>query len=221
MLKKLSKKKIHTRYKLKDGRLVPGASTIARYDAPSPHLMRWAYNCGVRKENFDEVRNLAAEIGTSTHFLIEGKLNGFECDLSDYSQNVIDAAQTCLENFWRVWEENEMTLLGSEIKLVSEEYEYGGTLDLLCLNRRNEKTLWDYKVTSGVYFGHRAQLSGYQALHDENFPDDPILTRALVRIPKDKDQNAEVHHQSNRDMELHFEAFKAQLKLYYALKAIK
>lgn len=210
MIQKLDRKRTHQLYHLADGTRAVGASTIAKYGPSSPALMGWAYKCGQRGENFNDVRDKAANIGTCGHFLIECFLNGDTADLSDFSTEVIETAEQAFANFQKWWIEGGFTSLKSEVQLVSETHRYGGTLDNICLDRDSRLCLLDFKVTTGIYVEHLYQLSGYEELHNENF-DEKITRRAIVRIPKEE-KKPQVKWLDKPDP--YFQVFLKRLELY-------
>ena len=63
-LKKASK--AHIRYKLKDGTVVPGATTITGL-LNKPFLITWANRLGLEGIDSTKYRDAAADIGTLAH----------------------------------------------------------------------------------------------------------------------------------------------------------
>ena len=57
---------VHQRYYTKDGEMVAGSTTILGVMA-KPSLIRWAWNCGIKGEDYTKVRDSAGSVGTITH----------------------------------------------------------------------------------------------------------------------------------------------------------
>src|SRR6266851_305501 len=89
---KFERDKSHTTYKLRNGKRVPGASTIAKIgDDPTP-LIYWAANLAKEGKDWTKVRDTAGRIGTLTHYLDQCHLRGEEADLSEFSAEEQDKA---------------------------------------------------------------------------------------------------------------------------------
>jgi hypothetical protein len=68
-----NKNAVHQRYYTKDGELVAGSTTILSVMA-KPNLIRWAWNCGIKGEDYTKVRDSAGSVGTITHLMITEEL---------------------------------------------------------------------------------------------------------------------------------------------------
>ncbi len=220
MIRKLTKKKAHPSYKLASGKRVPGSSTIAKISDDSGGLLNWAYQCGIRGENFNEVRDLAANIGTVAHFKIETFLAGDTADLSDFSPNVTSVAETAFQNFLRWWEAEKFTHWKGEVESVSEKYEYGGKLDELCFDRDKRLTLLDFKVTSGIFTAHYTQTASYRNLANES--NERLVERtAVVHIPKEENHDVHAYSKSEVEWAAYFNLFLCNLATYNALRVVQ
>src|ERR1051326_1325284 len=87
-----SKTKSHQRYKLSDGTIVPGGSTIAKIGDDTSALMYWAWKCGMDGKDYRKVKCEAADIGSLAHFLVECHLRGQTPDYSEFSKQDLDRA---------------------------------------------------------------------------------------------------------------------------------
>ncbi len=216
-LRKLSATRAHVRYKLKDGSIVPGGSTISRVGEDQSHLIAWAWNLGMEHQDYKKVTDHAANIGSVAHFLIECWLKGDEPNLEEYSKLAIDAGHLIFEKFKTSWTKEGLTYVASELELVSETYRYGGTLDIVARDRDKELVLVDEKSSPSIYGSFYRQLSGYEHLWNEN-NEEPIKRRVIFRHGKDNPKDTEIRWLDYLDK--HFEVFKNQINLYYAFRSI-
>jgi hypothetical protein len=214
---KYDRKADHVIYKLKDGRRVIGASTVAKVTDDYSALMRWAHSEGRAGRSFDGSRQEAADAGAVGHFMIECHLKGNTPDLSDFSGTAIDIGETIFLKFLDFWQQEGLNLVASELALVSEIYEYGGTLDVVARDRNNRLVLIDEKSSKGIYESHLFQLSGYEHLWNENNAE-RITRRAIFRNGKKEKGDTEIRWMG--DMDKYFACFKAQNDFIKAKKKI-
>ena len=102
--------------------------------------------------------------------------------------------------------------LKNELKLVSERYQYGGTIDCLA-SLNGKKTLIDYKTCNGIWDSHRIQVAAYYNLLQENNIE--VEQAVILRIGRSEEEEYfEYVPVSPKQLKLGFETFKAALKLY-------
>lgn len=176
--------KAHIRYRTKSGVLVPGVTTVLNLLA-KPALIYWAWDLGMKGEDFKKVRDKAADIGTVAHYLIECDIKGLKPDLGDFSPNVVKKALIAFEAFrnWRAVYKVET--VDCECGLVSEKYLYGGTIDWVARDNTGSLLLLDVKTSKGIYDEMRYQLAAYWHVWDENHPDMPIRKAAIIKLSKE------------------------------------
>lgn len=206
----------HTIYKLSDGRIVPGVTSVIAASSGAEkvnNLIRWANRLG--KEGYDAATEsaLLAEIGSCTHELIRAHLKQVEPDLSCFAANLQEEAQNCFDLYLQ-WEKAH-TIKPSlvECPMVSEQYGYGGTLDLYA---EIDGRLWlvDFK-TGGVYDDAFIQSAAYRyMLLEHGYRVDDAL---VLQIPRKKERFA-VYECDNWQHD--FEVFLACLHLYNLRKAV-
>ena len=213
---KFPKDRAHITYKLKSGRKVPGASTVAKIGDDPSALLHWAWNCGKEGIDFKKVREHAADIGTLAHFLIQCHLRGQEADLSEFSAEQQDKASNAFLKFLEFFDAQKLTPVAVEKPLVSEQYGFGGTLDLVA--KDGGIVLLDWKTSNAIYRPYLLQLAGYEQLWNENSDLDYIDKRAIIRIGKTEANDLEVRWLS--DMTPYWEAFRCQLELYRAFQRL-
>lgn len=215
---KLSRKKAHQVYKTKDGKTVVGASTICKVGEPIEHLLNWYHRLGIEGIDPKEVMAEAAGIGTVGHFMIHCHFNGDVGDFSDFSANEIAGGQLMYDKFLRVWSDQDLELVSSEIQLVSEKHGFGGTLDLVARRRKTGKlALADVKSSPNIYPSMILQLSGYEALWNET-NEEPIGDRVIFRLDKKDPEKTDIRWLGNLDN--HFTHFLNQLACYNSRKLI-
>ena len=212
----MSKTKLHTRYYNHSGQLVPGVTTIIgdTLGWNKNILMAWQKKTLLAGEDPDKVRDKAADIGTIAHYLIECHLAGTEPDLTDYAIKDIDQARKCLSAYLDWASANHVEMLQSEAKLVSEEYQYGGTADKIAYIN-GVLGLMDFKTSRDVYPEMRVQIAAYGAAWRESFPDMPIQEYHILRISK---EDASFQHHRYSDLTAAFEVF-CHLREIYRLRS--
>lgn len=220
MTVKFSRDRGHIRYRLKDGSIVPGASTIGKIGDGADALIHWAWQCGMEDKDYRKVRDNAADIGTIAHFLIECHIKGHEPDTSELSPADVSKAENSFLKSLEWWDASGLKPIGdSEVQLVSERHRYGGTIDLPCIDGDGKRVIVDWKTSNAIYDSHQSQLAGYWALWNENRPSEQADRCIIVRIGKSEANDLEVREVHNPDM--WFDVFKAQLGLYWARRAMK
>lgn len=215
MLRKLQRHAPHQKYFLRDGKQVTGASTIAKIGDDPGGLINWAWKRGKEGLDYRTVRGEYADAGTVCHGLIEAYLIGDTIDLSDFSPESIMEAESGFRAFREWWEKEHMVFMYSELQLVSQEYGYGGTLDITARDPEKRVCLLDIKHTNTIRESHLRQLSGYEALWNENYADEQIARRAILNT------KGGMTPKWCGPMGRYFTTFLAQLTLMNAMKMEK
>lgn len=194
-------------YRNADGKRLKGVTTILNV-LNKPALVGWAYKQGKDNLPLYESRDKAANAGTLAHSFIEHHLKGLpEPSRDGLPKDVIDKAESCFLAFLDWERAHQFGMVQSELSLVSEIYQYGGTIDIGAIV--NELGIVDIKTSKGVYFTMQVQISAYGNLWNEHFPDRPIKGYHLLRLG---DQGDFAHHYwPNLDKE--WEVFKACLTI--------
>jgi Holliday junction resolvase-like predicted endonuclease len=213
---KLQKKKAHQRYKTVAGKVVPGGSTICKIGEPADGLFKWHYRLGAEGLDPDAVMSEASGIGTVAHFMIQCSFTGDVGDFSEFSEVEVNAGQLVYEKFVKVWREQGLEFVASELQLISEEHQYGGTLDIVA-KKNGQLVLVDVKSSPQIRGSMYRQLAGYENLWNEN-NSAKIEQRVIFRLDKVDPEKTDIRWLGNMDK--HLDIFLAQLKLYYAFKAL-
>ena len=202
--------KIHTVYKTADGLKVPSVTTVLSVLNKGNALIHWAWDLGCKGIDYRTFRDDKASIGTCVHQMILAHLKGEEVDTSDYTEKQVDLAETCFLKYleWEKGKDIKPILL--ETPLVSETYQYGGTIDNLCFLDGKE-TLIDYKTSKGIYDENFMQVAAYEHLI---FETQKIIVSDLLilRIGRDETEGFEERRLDN--INRYFEIFKHCLEIY-------
>lgn len=159
-------------YKNSLGKRVPSVTTVlSQWGIKTEPLKWWAYKMG--QEGKDLREKPEANIGTIAHYLIDCDIKNKEPDLSQYPMELIEPARKCFISFQEWKSRHNFKPIESEISLVSEIYQFGGTLDCIALID-GRLSIPDWKTGQEIYEDHVLQVVAYQMLWDENFPKDKI-----------------------------------------------
>jgi hypothetical protein len=208
--------KAHQQYTNSKGVRLPGVTTVIGL-LDKPALIRWAYNLGRAGEDMYKTKDLAADMGTCTHYLLECFLIGEEPDLDHFTPFCQREAGRLFANF-KKWHkrQGEMETLGSEIQMVSENWQFGGTIDWVA-RHYGETTLFDFKTSTGIYLEARLQMAAYWAMWDENHPEDPIQKVIIIHLDK---RTYQVTPHPFDEMGLEWDMFKLLRSLYQVKKQL-
>jgi len=204
----MPKTKLHTQYRLKNGTLVPGTTTVLSIlDKPAIHF--WIAKLTREGQDWTKVRDQAADIGTISHYLILCDLKGGIPDLSAYAQADIEKAHNAIRSY-KAWKaHNDVIPIGVEESLVSEKWGYGGTFDLLA-NINGVPTICDFKTSGALYDDYSTQIAAYAELVRECKHLDP--QGKLIRI--NKGNNDDFESKTVDRLDKRFELFRHLLRVY-------
>lgn len=228
MAKTINKKtKAHTRYKNAEGLVVPSVTTIIGQNLGwnKGALIGWARKMALQGIDPNKERDEAADIGTLAHALIEEHitttaphLEPVIVDRSLYSPANLEKAESAFRAYldWEEKEEIDLTdpRVRSEERIVSEWYQYGGTLDFIA-PLHGTMTLIDFKSTNHLFVEHKIQLAAYEWLYEEKYGEK--IPTLLLQIGKEE---ADFHPHSFADLSNHFEVFKHLIKLHALHKEV-
>lgn len=217
------KTKAHQRYRLKPneqwpkGEIVVGVTTVVGI-LNKPALVPWANRIGLQGIEVGRYVDDKADIGTLAHAKIIGELTGQEVDVSDYSQQQIDAADNACLSFYEWQRTHDLIIKEAEKALVSEKHKFGGQFDIYGqINGTTE--LLDLKTGSGIWEEHYYQLGGYLLLLEEHHY--PVGLIRILNIPRSENENFQEITLSGRMMELAKEMFLDCLSIYNRKKEVK
>ena len=206
-------------YKLKDGTQVSGTTTIISQNLGwnKQALMYWANQVGQDGKSHRDVSKEAADAGTCCHYLIDCHIKRIEPDLSTFTPDNINKAETGFLNFLE-WEKMvDLRTVATEVNLVSEKYRYGATPDLIG-TVVDKLALIDWKTSNGVYSDYLLQLAAYRVAWEEVHPEQPLEGGFhLLRISK---EDAAFHHHHWGSLPEAWDAFECLLKLHKLQKIL-
>lgn len=213
-VEKVSHIKAHQRYKLADGTIVPGATTVLGLLA-KPQLIKWANNLGLQGIDSTKYVDKLATIGTLAHLMVENHLTGKEHIYPEYSKEDIDRAENAFIKFLDWEKQYQVKVIFNEKQLVSEEYRFGGTVD--CYAEINGKmTLLDFKTSKAIYEEHIIQLAAYKQLLKENGYE--VEEVRILRIGRTEEEGFEERKEVN--LENHWKLFEHLIRVYELKKVI-
>lgn len=155
--------------------------------------------------------------GTILHYLIECDLKDIKPVLTQYSQELIDLAETGFLNYLE-WKGNvKFKVYKIEISLIHKELWYGSTLD--CVAYINGKlSSFDWKLATDIYEDYLIQIESYRQNWNFNYPSEPLQGMHLLKI--DKEKSSYTHKYWEQCPEA-WEAFLCALKLHKLHKVLK
>ena len=207
----------HQRYRLADGTIVPGVTTIVGL-LNKPHLVAWANKMGLQGIDTTAYTAAAAGAGSCAHEIIQAMVGGPEVDFSKYTGEEIEAARNAADKF-RAWLVNhDMQTHMIEEQIVSERYRTGGTIDWYG-ELDGKMTLVDIKTSGNVYAEHVIQVAAYAQLQkDEEYPIEEVRILRYSREDADDHRDMRV---SDRLLEAGFNIFLHLREVYDLQKEIK
>lgn len=196
----------HRPYHLADGAIIPSVTTILGV-LDKPGLPHWAWECGKEGLDYREVRDAAGRVGTIAHYLIACHLKGEEADYL-IPPDEADKAERCLRKYLAWEKEHPLSPVMIETPLISEEFRYGGTPDLLA-ELNGEFVLVDFKTGGAIYDSYFYQVAAYrQLLTEQGWP---VASARILRISAD-DSDFEEVVKTNLDVE--WQIFQHCLEIY-------
>lgn len=185
--------KAHTIYKVADGTRVPGVTTYLNV-LNKPALIKWANNLGLRGIDSTRFVDDLADAGTLAHNMILAHFKDETPDFADFTEYNIELASNSFLSFKEWAKPFTIEPVLCETPLVSEQYRFGGTPDLLA-NVDGIATLLDFKTGKALYPEHFIQVAAYRQLLIEN--DYAVDELKILRIGRDADEGFEVKPVTN------------------------
>ena len=205
-------------YYLKDGKKVPGVTTVLGRFKESGALMYWAWQQGTQGKDFRETKQIAADAGTLAHAMVEAHLREEPAPtLDEVDPEIIEKAQKGFENYLSFEKMTKLVITPLEQPMVSEKYGFGGTPDAI-LTLDGVPAMGDWK-TGGLYIDALLQMAAYQVLYEETHPAEWLPGGFhLCRFNKETADFAHYHFQDLSDAWMMFEHLLAAYNLDKVLK---
>jgi len=212
-------------YRTKDGKKVPGVTTIIGRFKDSGGLLWWAFEQGKLAEqgvinSLYDKRDEAADAGTLAHAYVEKYINTGEIPILSANPTDIEIqAYQGFQNYLQWAENNRIKITKQEMEMVSEVYKFGGCPDAIGIDANGKLCLLDWKNSNAIYQDYLIQLSAYRQLHEENHPDQPITGGFhLLRFSK---AHADFSHHYWSELDDAWELFKLYRIAYDLDKKLK
>ena len=206
----------HTIYKNEKGKRLKSVTTIINGNLGwnKGALIGWTRKHCLNGDDSMKLLKEAGRIGTLAHKMIEEYINGGSVCLDDYTPNEISQAKTAYYGFHKWFEDNDVKFYETELKLVSEQYQFGGTMDAVCeVNGR--LILADWKTSSDIYSEYLIQAAAYRQLYTEYHNYDhwyKIKGATILKLNKEI-TGYEEHHYKIKDLNWGWKMFKLLLKI--------
>ena len=207
--------KAHRTYRLEDGTIVPGVTTILGI-LNKPALVKWANNLGLQGIDSSKYVDEKAAIGTLAHQMIADYLRGEETDTSEYSKIQIDQAENAVLAFFEWEKAHPIEVVLIEEPMVSEQFRFGGTVD--CLGKINgDLCLIDFKTSKGIFPEMMIQVVAYrQLLIEHGYAIDQVI---ILRVGRTDDEGFEERRVN--ELGKRWEIFRHCLEVYRLQKEVR
>jgi PD-(D/E)XK nuclease superfamily len=207
-------------YRTKDGKRVPGTTTITGRFKEAGGLIHWAWEQGIAGVDYRKTRDEAGDKGHLAHELIDADIHGRDPEIpDDVDPEILARAEQGFASF-RAWRSQvHLEIVDTERPLISEIHRFGGTYDAIA--RINGATaLLDWKSGAGIYQDHVVQLAAYRALIRERNPHDAPADAYILRVGKDW---GDFHYHSipSSALDLAWRAFLLMRELFELDKPLK
>jgi hypothetical protein len=195
----MSKFKIHTKYKTKNGEVVPSVTTILNSQCGwnKSILMNWGIRMVKEGKDPHAYTKDAADTGTLAHALCEANINNEDYEIgADWTENQTARAMKALFAFKEWREQTKPKFVAAEMKLVSEKHKVGGTADGV-FKIGKKLYIYDIKTSRDVYDEMKLQLGMYTHMYEEIQPKAKIDGGVILRL--DKETGDFHYHSIHRD----------------------
>lgn len=230
--------KAHIRYYNEAKKRLPGVTTIIGI-LNKPLLVNWANRIGLQGINVKDYVSDKADIGTLDHEMMftdlknvmamlrpEGEIlleqvdeNHVPLRIKGYFTGIqLEIAQNGFKKYLNWKKEHTITPIILEEGMVSEKFQFGGTIDNYSLFD-GVLTLIDYKTCKALYLEHFIQVSAYRQLLREN--GHKVRLTAILRVGRDENEGFEYHKIPAKKMALCWKLFKHCLAIYGLQKQLR
>jgi len=209
--------KAHVSYFNKEGKRLPGTTTILGV-LNKPLLVPWANKLGLQGINVRDYVDDKADIGTLVHEMMFCDLKGIDVDCDYYTKIQIDIALNSFKKYLEWKKQHTIEPLVLEEPMTSEHYQYGGTIDNYCL-LDGIPTLIDYKTCKALYPEHFIQVCAYRQLLRENGY--KVKNCAILRVGRVEMEGFEFQEIHKKKIALCWKMFKYCLGIYNLQKQLR
>lgn len=168
------------------------------------------------------------QAGTVAHDMIECWFKCKKFDPSKYEEKLIKMAEPAFAAFMEWVSNSSIEIVDTEVELVSEDLQVGGTIDAVARDGQGRLIIPDWKTSKSLRREYLIQIATYGHIWNENFPDDPITGGYhLLRISKPENPDEvethvpSFHHHHWKELPGCVEAFRHLKALFDINKKIK
>ena len=216
----MSSIKCHTRYRLKNGTVVPSVTTLidSCLGFNKRVLIAWARRKALEGLDPDAILKETGDEGTCSHLLIAAYLEGGTANVGDFSANQVKAGGWALQSFKSWHASNPFEVVKLEYPVVSESLKYGGCIDIIG-KVDGKLALVDIKTSKGIWPEMIVQIAAYGAAY-ESQEGEKIENYHLLQLSKSgiSFQHFKI---SPEKIETAFAVFKHCRELYDLQKIMK
>jgi hypothetical protein len=210
-----------TKYVLADGTEVRGVTTVLGRWKESGGLLQWAFQVGKSgAASLYAGRDAAADVGQHVHQMVRSDLHGESLPAMPATFTVLQTQQAESAFYaWLRWrQDRKLTVVATEVPLVSELYRFGGTIDVVWRDSGG-LCMGDWKSANGVYTDNLLQLAAYGILWDEHHPDD--MVRGGYHLARFSKEQGDFEHRYWPDLSDAREEFLLLLEAYEIDRKLK
>lgn len=150
-------------------------------------------------EDSKRILNELAERGTRVHKATELLETGEPLHLAGSGLSYDEYQLVVFFANW--YSEHKPKTIGVELRLVSDHYKLGGTVDRLYL-LNGKKTILDIKTSrNAIYDYHFTQCGGYALLYEDMFPGEIVEQTAILRLTDRRKDGYELVLREGIDLE--------------------
>ena len=170
-------------------------------------------------------RESAANVGTVAHARIHAYLRDTELDPQGLPTETVEKSLPGYHRWLDWWQAEQMKCVATELAMVSEAMQVGGTLDIVA-DSEHGLTLADVKTTKRPdprywpYHEMVGQVAAYRAIWDELHPERHIARACICRVGKETDDPGDVTWLNVGQMAAGDALFRAALAAYRAKQTI-
>lgn len=158
----------HTKYYNTEGTEIPSVTTILRVLA-KPALIAWANRQGQKGQTVEQAISYSTEVGQMLHHRINCYASGTEPEFNSFcSARAIKKSAQLFQSFLCYLESRAGTIVNSELRLVSTDQQFGGTIDLI-VNTNTGLEVWDIKTSIDIWPEQKIQVCAYELLHFQHY----------------------------------------------------
>ncbi len=132
--------------------------------------------------------------------------------MPDIPDNMKEKVENAFMGYLEWKDQVKFKLIQSELSLVSEKYQFGGTIDIIG-EVNGQRAILDLKTSEEIYIDHKIQAIAYKKLFNENFPDSPIAMVYILKLGK-KDGGFSYHYLPDLEKEWQIFLLLLQLEKY-------